>query len=132
MGATAMLQFVAGLVGVEELDPSSAHRQMMVAVLQQFCSSLCCALAAQEYFTELGESLVSAAEVLLRMATALPIELPVALATGLNHAKIPDWSGARFHSHIGDRYKWPRQDEWHEQLQQIIREWQNERRRVML
>jgi len=129
----SMLRFVAELVGSpEELAAEAAHRAALLAALPQLCAAVCCSLASHEHLAEPDEGLLSAAEFLLRCASALPAELPSALAVGLRSAQVTEWSGTRLQRHIAGRAEWPRKSEWLDQLQQIVCEWQRERRRAVL
>jgi len=130
--ATAsMLRFMGNLVGNEEKLPKNApHRAFLVAMLPELCASLCHALATLQHLTALDEGLVAAAELLLRLANALPEELPAALSAGIGQSHVSAWSGGQLQRHIGNRASYPKQTDWLEEFQQIVCELQREHRKV--
>lgn len=127
----AMLRFLAGLLGgEEELAPQALQRPILVTMLPGLCGALCHALATLQHLAELDEGLIASADVLLRAASALPQEFPASFQAGILQAQVPAWSGAQLQAHVGKRAEWLKKGEWLEKFQQIVCEWQRERRRV--
>lgn len=140
--AAAQLRFAAALVGSsrEEISAEAAFRHMLLAVLPGLCKALCEAMAALEHLADLESegtaletcSLAQMAELLLRCSTVLPEELSQDLSAGLRANSVAEWTGERLLRHLAGRADWPRKTEWLGQLEQIVREWQRERRRATL
>jgi len=131
---TEMLRFIARLfMGRDIREPNDGLlRQAVGAKLPQLCSAICRALATKECLLDL-DILTVAAEVFAYAASAFPTELPCALESGLDQVQVPDWSRRRLQEHLRAREEWGSQRmEWLEQLQQIVREWQSERRHTLL
>eukprot|EP00927_Polykrikos_kofoidii_P034121 TRINITY_DN28952_c0_g2_i1.p1 TRINITY_DN28952_c0_g2~~TRINITY_DN28952_c0_g2_i1.p1 ORF type:complete len:984 (-),score=189.48 TRINITY_DN28952_c0_g2_i1:61-2781(-) len=127
--AEQMLRFAVRLVTGDELQ-QPAYRDGLAGQLPGLCASLCRALALQEHLAG-PEGVVDAAEILYRAADAFPTELPGALAIGLRHVEVPEWSREQLRKHVETRKEWPKRWEWTVQLQQIVSEWQSEHRQAL-
>eukprot|EP00930_Biecheleria_cincta_P061971 TRINITY_DN4749_c0_g1_i2.p1 TRINITY_DN4749_c0_g1~~TRINITY_DN4749_c0_g1_i2.p1 ORF type:complete len:1074 (-),score=233.04 TRINITY_DN4749_c0_g1_i2:518-3622(-) len=123
--AEQMIRFVTRLISTEEASPES-HTWLLSSTLAPICSSLCSALAAQDFWTE-PESLAEDGELLLTALEAMPEEFHSALATGLAQAGVSEHSKALLQQHMLSRGEWSQKGHWLEQLHQIVVEWQSER-----
>mmetsp|Transcript_21917 Transcript_21917/g.62167 ORF Transcript_21917/g.62167 Transcript_21917/m.62167 type:complete len:1017 (-) Transcript_21917:33-3083(-) len=128
---TAILLFVAHLVGGDDILQASPERQVVASLLPELCAALCSALASTEHLADLDGGLTSAADFLLGAAAALPQEFAAALSGGLQHQQ--QLSGRirdRLKAHISNRASYPKLGDWLRELQDIVGELQRESRKV--
>jgi len=125
---TEILRFCAGMLANGREGPS-AHRSGVVANLPPLCMVICYVLN-QECLLDL-EILEGAAEVLTLAAVGYGAEFGAALTSGLDNLQVPAFNRERLQVHVAACADWGSQKmEWLEQLQQIVREWQSERRHM--
>jgi hypothetical protein len=122
---TEILRFCAGILGNgREAD---VHGAAVLAALPMLCIVVCHALN-QECLLDL-EILEGAAEVLTLAAVGFGADFAAALQQGLDALQVPAFNRERLEKHVAACAEWGSQKmEWLEQLQQIVREWQSERR----
>merc|ERR1719343_533144 len=91
--STAMLRFMANLVGSEEELPKSApEHPVLVTLLPGLCSAVCTCLASNRAILDLEEEGLSVtADFLSRAEGAFPNEFPGALSVGLAQAQVSSW-----------------------------------------
>jgi hypothetical protein len=107
---------------------SSSYQQTVTRALPTLCTAVCRALALQECLLDL-EVLGGAAEVLTLAAVNYGSDFTMAIAQGLEMMQVPFFNRERLQNHVTACAAWGSSKmEWLEQLQQIVREWQNERR----
>jgi hypothetical protein len=123
---TEILHFLAGVLA-NGTEGQSPHRVAVVAALPKLCMVVCYALN-QECLLDL-EILEGAAEVLTLAAVGYGTDFGSALTQGLDTLQVPVFNRERLQRHVAACADWGSQKmEWLEQLQQIVREWQGERR----
>lgn len=120
-----IMRFCAGMLSQGRTD--CPHRPLVVAVLPQLCHVMCLALD-KECLLDL-EILEGLAEVLTLGAVGYGSDFSAAFAHVLDDLHVPAFNGSRLQRHVDACAAWGHQrTEWLEQLQQIVREWQCERR----
>jgi hypothetical protein len=123
-----ILRFLAGVLANGREGPSP-HRSAVLAVLPKLCMVVCYSLN-QECLLDL-EILEGAAEVLTLAAVGYGADFGAALTQGLDALQVPAFNRERLQLHVSACADWGSQKmEWLEQLQQIVREWQSERRHM--
>lgn len=125
---TEILRFCAGTLA-NGREGASVHRVAVVAALPKLCVAVCYALN-QECLLDL-EILEGAAEVLTLAAVGYGMDFAAALIQVLDALQVPEFNRQRLQRHVDACADWGSQKlEWLEQLQQIVREWQSERRHM--
>lgn len=123
-----IFRFAAGILASSGESRNASQRGRVIAALPTLCTAVCRALALQECLLDL-EVLGGAAQVLTLAAVGYGSDFEMAIAQALDILQAPMFNRERLQSHVAACAAWGTQKmEWLEQLQQIVREWQNERR----
>jgi hypothetical protein len=125
---TEIFRFAAGILAGSCESRNASQRGKVVAALPTLCTAVCRACALQDCLLDL-EVLGGAAQVLTLAAVGYGQDFEMAIAQALDILQAPMFNRDRLQSHVAACAAWGSQKmEWLEQLQQIVREWQNERR----
>lgn len=127
-----MLRFATRLVHKDEARELQAHREAFSSMLPQLCVATCSALATQTHYST-WSGLINVGDLFCLAYDAFPDEIGAALALGLQSTKgLSEWSRTRMSEHIQHHAKWPCRSAWLGGFQQIIQQWQSERRQGLL